>query len=441
MPFRSHICFCFALLGVFLTVAQWLSPSVTVGEDWPQWRGADRNATIDDDRIPDALPAGQMPLLWSTPVGPGYSGPTVAGNRVYLTDRQGDDGQTYERILCLDADSGDVIWQLKYAVAYSIGYQASGPRASVTIDAGRAYAVGGMGMFHCLNAATGEIVWKHDLAQEYKIEMPIWGITAAPIIVDNLVIQIVAGAGPACVVAFDTATGTERWRALDEKSGYSAPILIRQGDQDVLVCWTGESVTGLDPKSGESFWSIPLPSRNMPIGVATPVVEGDKLFVSSFYDGAMLIEVDLNAPNAEKLWHRIGQDERNTDALHSMISTPVIKDGWIYGVDSYGEMRCLDMATGDRVWEDLTAVPKDRWATIHIIRNGDDEIMLNDQGELLLTTLMPEGLVIHSRSQLIPPTLQQLRRREGVVWSHPAIADGIIYARNDEKIVAAKLHR
>jgi len=357
-----NVCFsivCFLTCSSFLLAGTpWSSRSTVQAEDWPQWRGTDRNATIDDAAIPNQLPPGQLPLSWSTPVGPGYSGPTVAEGRVYLTDRQGEDGEINERVLCLDADSGAEVWQLKYPVAYSIGYQASGPRASVTIDSKRAYAVGGMGMFHCLDAETGEIIWKHDLNEEYKIEMPIWGITAAPILVGDLVIQVVAGAGDACLVAFDTETGKERWRAIDEKSGYSAPILIRQGEQDVLVVWTGESVTGLNPKTGDTFWSIPLPSRNMPIGVATPVIEDDKLFVSSFYDGAMLIRIDPNAPRAEKLWHRIGRDERNTDALHSMISTPLIKDGLIYGVDSYGEMRCLDMVNGDRVWEDLTAVPK-----------------------------------------------------------------------------------
>ena len=177
----------------------------------------------------------------------------------------------------------------------------------------------------------------------------------------------------------------------------------------------------------------------MPIGVPTPVVQDDRLFVSSFYDGSMLIKLDKERPSASKLWHRIGIDERNTDALHSMISGPIIKGDCIYGVDSYGEFRGLDLETGDRIWEDLSVVPKARWATIHIIRNGNDEIMLNDQGELLFTTLSREGIAIRSRSKLIDRTTQQLKRRGGVVWSHPAIADGLIFARNDKALVCASL--
>jgi outer membrane protein assembly factor BamB len=291
----------------------------------------------------------------------------------------------------------------------------------------------------CLNAESGDVIWRRDLDEEYEIRMPIWGITASPIVYDDLVIQIAAGSESHFVIAFDLATGKERWHAINERAGYSSPILIRQGDQDVLVCWTGESITGIAPRTGEVFWRVPMPPRNMPIGVPTPVLANDKLFVSSFYDGSMLIRIDPDRPTAEKLWHRVGIDEKNTDALHCMISTPVIKGDYIYGVDSYGELRCLDMKSGDRVWEDLTAVPRARWATIHIIRDGDREIMLNDRGELIFATLTPDGFHEHSRAKLIKPTRQQLNKRDGVVWAHPAIADGYIYIRSDEELVRAPL--
>lgn len=415
-------------------------PGIVTAEDWPQWRGVGRDATIDDPSLVRQFSKDRVPRLWSVPVGPGYSGPTVSGGHVYLTDRQGQSPDTRERVLCFNAGSGELVWQHSDPVEYSrLGYQASGPRAAVTVHDGKAIAVGGMGRLNCLVAKTGEVIWSRDLLKEYQIRMPKWGITAAPLVYEDLVIQVTAGAGNACLVAFDLASGTERWRAIDEKAGYSAPIMIRQGKQDVVVCWTGESVTGLDPKTGKTFWSIEMQPRNMPIGVPTPVVQGDRLFVSSFYDGSMMIKLDQEQPVATKLWRRIGIDEKNTDALHSMISGPLMKGDSIYGVDSYGEFRCLDRETGDRIWEDLSVVPRDRWATVHMIQNGDDEIMLNDRGELLFTTLSRSGIEIRSRSKLLGPTIQQLRRRDGVVWSHPAIANGMIYARNDKELVCASL--
>ncbi len=124
-----------------------------------------------------------------------------------------------------------------------------------------------------------------------------------------------------------------------------------------------------------------------------------------------------------------------------MISGPIIKGDHIYGADSYGEFRCLDLKTGDRVWESLDVVPKNRWATVHIIRAGDREIIQNDRGDLIFANLNPSGYEEQSRTHLIDPTKSQLNRRDGVVWSHPAIADGYVFTRNDKELVCASLMR
>ena len=117
----------------------------------------------------------------------------------------------------------------------------------------------------------------------------------------------------------------------------------------------------------------------------------------------------------------------------------MIRGEHVYGVDSYGELRCLELASGERVWEDLTAVPRARWATIHMVQNGETTWMFNDRGELILAELSPEGFGERSRAQLIEPTLGQLNRRDGVCWSHPAYAYQHVLARNDERLVCADL--
>ena len=430
---RAFICLC----GLWMVLA-----AETSAEDWPQWRGKNRDAVLHEDGLLETLPEGELPRLWSVPVGAGYSGPTVANGKVYVTDRGPEGAETeIERVLCFDAETGDAVWSHTYDSTYLIQYRA-GPRASVTVHEGKAIAVGAMGQVSCLSADRGDLIWDVDLAQKYDARMPNWGITASPLVYDDLVIQVAAGRGAACIVALDLHTGQERWKAIDERAGYAAPIVIRQGAQDVVVCWTGESVSGLAPASGKVLWRIPMESRNMPIGVATPVVQDDLLFVSSFYDGSMLIRFDQERPQAEKVWWRIGRDERNTDALHCMISTPILKGDHIYGVDSYGELRCLDLKTGDRIWEDQTAVERNRWATIHIVRHGDREIMVNEQGELIFAQLVPTGYRESSRCKLIDPTRKQLRRRggrEGVTWAHPAIANGQIFVRSDRELVCASL--
>ena len=424
------------------------SSAASLADEWPQWRGINRDATIRDTGIIDAFNQRTVPRKWSVELGGGYSGPTVADGRVYVTDR----GPTpdpneltpaeVERVLCFDAADGSLIWKHQYESVYEIDYRA-GPRASVTIHNGKAIAVGAMGHMHCLDATTGDILWKHDLVDQYDIRMPFWGIAAAPLVVGDLVIQIAAGKNEDCVMAFDLETGIRKWSAIDERAGYSSPILIEQAGQQVVVCWTGESIFGLDPKTGDLFWRVEMLPRNMPIGVSTPVFDGEHLLVSSFYDGTMLIRAPADQLSAKKLWHRTGVDEKNTDALHCMISCPIIKGEHIYGVDSYGELRCLDLKTGDRVWESDKAVPRARWATVHMIQlqgeSGSRELLMNDRGHLILATLSPDGYQEHSRAALIKPTRQQLRRRGGVAWAHPAIADGLIYVRSDTELVCASI--
>ncbi len=425
-------------LGIVFSAALSNLASMATAEDWAQWRGAQRDGRWTETGLRDDLPDGQIPLAWSVPIGAGYSGPTVANGRVYVTDRQVSEREETERILCFRSEDGELLWKVEYPAPYTISYKA-GPRASVTIDDGRAYSVGAMGHFYCLDAESGKVLWKKELESEYAIEMPIWGIAAAPLIYGNLVIQQVSGSNGACMVAFNKLDGQEVWRSLNDKAGYSSPIVIRQADQDVLVCWTGDSLSGLDPKNGKVFWSHPFPSSRMPIGIGTPIIENELLFVSSFYDGSMMIRVPKDRVASELVWREVGPDEQHTKSLHSMIGTCILKDGYVYGADSYGEFRCLDAKTGKRIWEDLNAVPKARWATIHMVEQADRVWMFNERGELLITKLAPTGLTILDRCKLIEPTRDQLGQRGGVCWSHPAFAEKSVFARSDEKLVKASL--
>jgi outer membrane protein assembly factor BamB len=268
--------------------------------------------------------------------------------------------------------------------------------------------------------------------------MPIWGIAGSPLVYDDKVILHLGGAEGACLVAFDKLTGEESWRSLEDRCQYTSPIIIKQNDKDVIVCWTGDSVAGVDPESGNVYWRHEFKPRQMPIGIATPIVHGDRIFVTSFYDGALMLQLDPEMKVSE-IWRACGANEQSTKALHSIISTPVWIGDYIYGVDSYGEFRCLKAEDGSRVWEDLTAVPKSRWGTIHFVQNGDKTWMFNERGELLLGQLSPEGFQELCRAKLIDPTKKQLSSRNGVCWSHPAFANRCVFVRNDNEIKCISL--
>lgn len=408
------------------------------GDDWPQWRGPKRDGVWRESGIIKEFPSRELTPLWRASIAGGYSGPTVADGRVYVTDRQVEPTQV-ERVHCFDSKTGKNIWTHTYDCAYrDVGYDA-GPRASVTIHDGRAYALGAMGHLFAFDAAKGTVQWTKDLNAEYSIAMPIWGIAAAPLVEENLLIVIIGGAEDAGVVALDRVTGEERWKAVKDTAGYSAPIIIEQGGKRVLVCWMGGQVVGLDPKSGSQYWTQPFKQSKMVINVATPVWHQDKLFMTAFFDGAMLLKVPKDQPTAVLIWRRQGKDEQHTDALHSIIGTPYLEGDAIYGVDSYGELRGLDLLTGDRLWESLLPMPKARWGTIHFVKHEDRVWMFNERGELIIARLSRKGYEEISRAKLIEPTTGQLNQRGGVCWSHPAFADRHVFIRNDKELVCADL--
>lgn len=409
-----------------------------MSDDWPQWRGPNRDGVWRETGIIDAFPSSQIELKWRAPIANGYSGPTVAKGRVYVTDRVTDPAES-ERVICLDAATGTEIWRHIYPCDYTpVSYQ-NGPRAAVTVAGDLAYSLGAVGHLRCLDAATGTLLWKKDPGGDYEIDLPIWGIAAAPLVEGELLIAQIGARPRGCIVAWDKRTGVERWRALDDPASYSAPIVVEQAGRRVFVCWTGDHLAGLDPATGEVLWQYETPRKKEVINVATPIVAGDRLFLTSVYDGSFMLRLRQKTPDVETVWRRCGENEIDTDALQAMISTPLIEQNYIYGVDFYGQLRCLHPDTGDRIWEDLTAVPQTRWATIHMVQNGDTTWMFNDAGELIIAKLSPEGCRQISRAKLIEPTRGQLGRGNGVCWAHPAYADRCVFARNDNEIVCASL--
>ncbi len=406
-------------------------------QDWPDWRGVYRDGKWLETGIVEKFESENLVPEWSVPVGSGYSGPTVSNGKVYLSDLIRKPAQT-EGILCFDEKTGKKIWEYRYSCEYTgVGYPA-GPRASVVINEEKAYSLGTMGNLLCFDAVKGNVIWQKDLFNEYEIRMPTWGISATPLIVDDKIILQISGSNNACVIALNKETGKEIWRNLEDIAAYSAPIIIEKNGTAVVVVWTENSLTGLNPVSGDIYWRIPW-DVGSGMSISTPVLYNDHIYVSAFYSGSLLVKLSNDYTSAEKVWQRSGESERKTDALHCVMSTPLIIDNYIYGVDSYGELRCLEFATGERVWEDLTAVKKNRWANIHFVQNGNKIWMFNEHGELIISELSSGGFKEISRTKIIEPTKEQLSR--GVTWSHPAFANKHVYIRNDIKLVCIDLSK
>lgn len=425
------------LISLSLSAVSLAAASPDTGQDWPQWRGARRDGVWRETGIVQKFSSSEIPVKWRAPLSNGYSGPTVADGRVYVSDRV-TEPKEQERIHCFNSSDGKKLWTVSYDCSYAGVSYPNGPRASVTVHDGRAYSLGTMGHLYCLDAVNGKLLWAKGLHATHKIRMPDWGIAAAPVVEGNHVIVMVGGAPDACIVAFDRKTGMEAWKALPDRASYSAPIVIEQAGKRVLVCWTAERVAGLDPATGKLYWEAPFKCKTVVDPVVTPVVDGDLMFVSSVYGGSLLIRLATDRLAATKVWERHGS-ESNPEALHSLIPTPILQNGHIYGIDYWGEMRCLNAENGDRVWEDKSIVPRAMWASAHLIRHGDRVFLFNEKGQLMIGKLSPKGYTEISRAHLLKPTRGQLNSRGGVVWSHPAFAYGHIFARNDEELICADL--
>lgn len=444
------------LLAAAICLGAWLLPVAAPGDDWPQWLGPQRDGVWREKGILDKFPADGPKTVWRTPIGGGYAGPAVAKGRVYVTDRQlangaknpdnpfqrGNVGGT-ERVLCLDAANGEVVWKHEYACPYTVSYPA-GPRCTPIVDEGRVYTLGAEGHLICFDAANGDVQWKHDLKQDYGVETPLWGFSAHPLIDGDKLVCLVGGEG-SVAVAFDKRSGKELWRALSAaEPGYCPPIVVEAGGARQLIIWHPEAIESLDPETGKVYWTQPFSVRSG-LSIPTPRKLGDLLFVTSFYNGSMMLRLASDKPAAELVWKGKSNSEQKTDGLHSIMATPFLEDGHIYGVCSYGQLRCLEAATGKRVWETLAATgatgerngADDRWANAFLVKHEDRYFLSNEKGDLVVAELTPAGYREISRAHLIEPTGQAMNR--DVVWSHPAYANKSVYLRNDKEIVRVSL--
>ena len=440
-------------VGLAVLATAVLAPGLAA-EDWPQWRGADRLAVWHETGIVEELPD-ELQVAWRTPLRSGYSGPAVADGRIFITDWMEDpDSRTLdgtERALALDEETGEVLWTHEWQTSYrmlSIAY-AIGPRATPTVDGDRVYVVGGTGRLFCFDVETGRVLWEKDYVAEYDTSVPVWGIVSAPLVDGDRLITVVGGEPDALVVAFDKRTGEEIWRAIEVGSemGYAQPVIYEAGGVRQLIVWHPLALASLDPETGEVYWEQPW-DVSMGVTVATPVRSGDYLLVSQFFNGSMMMRLSQDRPAATHLWQGHSRSELpdQTDTIHAMVTTPIIIGDYVYGVDSYGELRGLDARTGERLWMSPDMTAQARWSTAFLVQHGDRYFVNNDDGFLILAQFTPEGYVELSRTRLIEPTAGSGTRtphgriEERLVnWSHPAYANGHIVHRNDREIMRASL--
>ncbi|MCS6851755.1 MAG: PQQ-like beta-propeller repeat protein [Gemmataceae bacterium] len=435
-----------SLLCLILTAAVGLtlSPSARA-DDWPQWLGPQRDSVWRETGLMDRFPANGLPVKWRVAIAGGYAGPAVADGRVFVTDYVATEGEDTanpggrdqrrgkERILCLDAANGTLLWKHEYDCPYHISYSC-GPRCTPTVHAGKVYTLGAEGNLLCLEATTGKVVWSKDLKQDYRAETPMWGFCGHPLVDGRKLICLVGGPG-SVAVAFDKDTGAELWKALTaSEPGYCPPTIIQAGGKRQLLIWPPTSLYSLDPETGKEYWSQPL-EPNYGMSIMAPRQLGNILFASGIGHVGAAFKLAADKPAASVLWRG---DARS--AVYCANSTPFLEDGLIYGIDcDSGALRGVELATGKRLWETFAPIGGKRLphGTAFLVKNGDRFVLMSETGHLILARLSRQGYDEISRAKILEPTGTVFGRK--VVWSHPAFANRCVYARNDKELVCVSL--
>ena len=432
-----------------------LGAAAGVADDWPQWLGPQRDGVWREDGVVTEFPADGPQVAWRVPVGGGYAGPAVAGGRVFLTDwtprnsaEVPDDpfqARTLagaERVLCLDAATGDVVWEHRYPVAYTIQYPA-GPRVTPTVEYAddgtpeTLYTLGAMGDLLALDAADGTVRWSVNFPKDHGTKIPVWGFASHPL-VDGDRLIVIAGPADGAVVALDKNTGKTLWSAGPSKEpGYAPPVIRTVGGTRQVVAWTAENVHGLDPETGDAFWTVPLaPSYGM--SIAHPVPAGGNSLFCMCHDlsATAMLTLGDDGKSAAVEWTA---DTRH--GMHGVMCTPVVEEGVIYSPDRDGRYTAATADTGDRLWQTTEPVREERvtWGNTFTVPHppSGTHFFASEDGTLKVGRLSKTGYEELSSAKILDPTQTAGNRK--VVWVHPAFAMKSVFWRNDRELVRVDL--
>ena len=406
-------------------------------EDWPQWRGSDRDGVWHESGTLKKFPAEGLSVRWRAPVGFGFSSPVIAEGRVYVTDALLDRPRVRGRVLCFEETTGKLLWtfsreKTNYPAWAFVSGQEPGPNGTPVVQAGKVYATGPQAhTLYCLEAASGKLVWEKDLAQDYQIEDTAT-ISASPLVDRDRVILQVGGKPDACVVAFDRKSGREIWRSLNETAGHASPLIIKAGGQRQLIIWTTQSLSSLDPATGKLFWREDFAAGSSG-AVATPVFSNNRLLVSG-----LMLKLDEKKPSASVLWP---ESRVATRRILSGTSTPLLQGNYLYSLNPASKLVCLEAATGRQIWETdrVTREKNGSSACMHMTVNGRSVFIYNEMGELILAHLNPKGYEEICRTTLMEPSYSFGGKK--LTWAAPSFVNRHVYARNEKEIICASLSR
>ena len=380
--------------------------------DWPQYRGINRDGISKETAIIKTWPATGPKVVWKTPVGDGYSGMAIVGNRIYTMDAKDKD----EFVVCIDATSGKEIWRYRNDSNF-INDQGNGPRGTPTVEGDVVYSFGAQGILSALNAKDGSKIWTRDVKKDVGGKVPIWGFSSSPLIEGGLLILPVGGSDNNAIVAFNKKNGEIAWRSQGDEPGYSSAIATSIKGVRQILAFSGTKLLSVAPVDGKLLWSFPWKTDYF-VNAAVPIVmPDDKVFISTAYDvGAAVLKV-----NAAGGKHSV-QEVWLSKSMRNHFNTSIYHNGHIYGFDN-AVLKCIDANTGEDKWK------KSGFGKGSLLLADGHLIVLSERGQLLMVEATPTEYKEKASAEVL----------QGKCWTMPTLVNGKLFVRNQKEMVCLDL--
>jgi outer membrane protein assembly factor BamB len=399
--FRTAIASAIMLLSLSAQLA------AQAGGNWPQWRGPNRDGISTETGLLKQWPTAGPPLVWKTSgAGTGYSSLAITDGKIYTMGLRGD----REYVVAFDVATGKQLWATAHGGAYRDS-RGDGPRGTPTVDGDRLYALGGNGDLSALEVKTGRVAWTMNVLQKFGGENIKWGISESPLVIGEKVLVNAGGPG-ASVIALNKKDGSLIWKSQSDQAGYSSAMPLKIDNTTQVVFFTDSRAIGLDLNTGKFLWEYSRASNNV-ANVATPVVRGNRVFVSSDYGtGAALLEVKADGTAQEVYF---------TKAMKNHHSSSILIGDYLYGFSS-AKLVAMRFDTGELAWRD------DSVGKGSLVYADGNLYAFSEDGVVGLVEASPTAY--HEKGRF------ELKHGSLPTWTHPVVAGGRLYLRDQDTIYA-----
>ena len=387
-----------------------ISTTNSFSQDWPQWRGMNRDSKVTGFKAPAAWPA-ELKQEWKVSVGFGDATPVLAGNKIYLNTRQADQ----EVILCLDAATGKELWKNSYASMAVTGPSASqhpGPRGTPAVSNGKIVTFGASAILSCLDASTGKLVWRKENPTN---AFPAFFTGTSPLIADGMCIIHLGKKDDGQVIAYDLNSGNEKWKWAGEGPSYSSPSVMTIDGKKLLIVITEKNILALGLTDGKQLWQIATPVQQRFYNCVSPYIDGQNIYLSGQGTGTKAIRVEKSGNEyvTKELWS-------NTE-VGAKWNTPVLKDGLLYGFTDQKRIYCLNAATGQTAWIDNTV-------------NSDFSTIV-DCGSVIIGLTSTDNLLVLKPDSKAYSEIVKYKVSDTPIYAYPVISGNNIYIKDAETLM------